>query len=216
MSFKPGDFFLGVINFLGVLVPGGFLVFLLMSHFLPPYGQGSLPLWLEGPTSHWVIFGGASYVAGQLMLAFTELLNRYAAPIARRVFKPLHRNMRHLREGIDLLPPSEKPWDAAARFHAAFSYVHLEDAVAAGEIDRHMADYKLLRNLVGVFLVDAVATAISLALRLDHPLVCWWRLVAGILLGLLSFVSFVRMYCWAQILAFEYSYLLICRKRVSS
>jgi hypothetical protein len=83
-------------------------------------------------------------------------------------------------------------------FHTALSYVRLNHAEAVGEVDHHMADYKLLRSLTAVFLFD-VAISIGVAPR-NYAL---YPVEVG--LSALSFLCFVRMYNWARFLAFDYA-----------
>ncbi len=71
MPFKPADFFLGVVNFIGDLVPGAVLLSLLLARLLPGDWQ-CRALW---PRVDWLIFGVAAYIAGQLLLAISEMLN---------------------------------------------------------------------------------------------------------------------------------------------
>ena len=66
---KPSDFYLGVVNFLGVLVPG--VVFLFLRGFQPTVWSE-----IEPPIPGWLIYGGVAYLIGQLLLAATESLNR--------------------------------------------------------------------------------------------------------------------------------------------
>lgn len=65
---KPIDFYLGVVNFLGVLVPGAVFLFL---RNLPP-DTWSIP---GTGIPQWLAFGGVAYLIGQLLLAITEWLN---------------------------------------------------------------------------------------------------------------------------------------------
>jgi hypothetical protein len=76
MSEKPGDFFLGVIDFFGILVPGIALLIL----------QGSTLAQLAAisvPQAHnwwdWVPAVVAAYVAGQFLLGLGVPLNRLAS-----------------------------------------------------------------------------------------------------------------------------------------
>src|SRR5262245_48214001 len=220
MSFKPGDFFLGVVTFLGVLVPGAVLITIQGPAFLELLGQKdqSLTVWLGESTAHWLIFGGVAYIAGQLLLALTEFLNPGAdllaplwrwlhlAPLWRRLhlaplWRQLHEDIGVLRSKAAGLLPAEIPGGNGSLFHAAISSVRLGSSEAAAEVDRHMADYKLLRNLVGVVLVDLAVSAV----RQPRSVVLT---TVELVLGVLSFVAFVRVFYWTQLLAFEYVVLI--------
>jgi len=146
MSFKPSDFFLSIVTFLGVLVPGGVFIFLCgpsIHALFPP----------QASAQYWVAILVASYVVGQILLAATELLNGVAGYLAwgfPTLLRKIKRDTSHPVQRFN-----------GATFHEAISFVRLRSAAAAGEIDRHMADYKLLRNLVAVFLIDAVWSLID-------------------------------------------------------
>jgi hypothetical protein len=85
----------------------------------------------------------------------------------------------------------------------------LKHPEAAAEIDRHMAGYKLLRNLIAVFLLDLVFSIPA------WPQTCP-RFVADFLLALVFFLAFVRMLQWAYLLAFQYCILIREDKQESS
>jgi hypothetical protein len=191
MSFKPSDFFLSIVSFLGVLLPGAVFVFLrgasVQAVFAPKDFE---PRW------RWAVAAVSAYVAGQILLAVTEPLNSLAEYVAARTPHVVHRILSVFKKH-DAPQPAE-----TGDFHKAISYVRLRNTEAAAEIDRHMADYKLLRNLIAVFLIDAVWSLF------DRPRI-QERTFWASLLTLLSFVGFVRMHYWARLLAFQYRDLLI-------
>jgi hypothetical protein len=184
---KPSDFFLGVVSFLGVLLPGAVFVFLRGESLRSTFK----PLALD---QNWVVIAAAAaaaYVAGQILLALTDPLNGVADRVAKKIFGAFEQPQ-----------PSMKTADESnARFHKAISYVRLKNAAAAGEIDHHMADYKLLRILMVVFLIDVVWSLFDRSA--NYPRILW-----EIVLALLSFVGFVRMRYWARLLALQYEELL--------
>src|SRR2546428_5981174 len=149
---KPGDFFLGVVNFLGVLVPGAALLLL-----RGPSLQG----WhlTAGPVPPWLIFSGAAYLAGQFLLAVTEALNSMAAGAAKQISRTLHNDIAAFRheasERLELI----RIGSPGSKFHTALSYLRTRNAAAAAELDHHMADYKLLRNLFAVLVIDLLIRA---------------------------------------------------------
>lgn len=192
MPFKPGDFFLSVVTFLGVLLPGAVLLFLRGSTLETVFPA-------TGIEPRWAVFLVAAYVAGHILLAATEVLNYLAlwiAAMARRLISKI-----------------KKPNPHAPRtdgdFHKALCAIRLKNADAASEIDRHMADYKLLRNLVAVFLIDLVWP-------LPDGSPGYGRALWDGALVALSFFGFVRMHYWARRLAFEYEDLLPQTEKVPS
>ncbi len=196
MNFKPGDFFLGIVDFLGVLVPGAVLVFLEAGWLHRIFG-----VWLLQPP--WLIFAAAAYFVGHLVLALTELLNRPAQRLAPRIWslQQAHDDAGSFETVCKSVLGKAATGDTGTNFHAALSFLRLKHAEAAAEIDRHMAGYKLLRNLVAVFLFDLL---LSLPAWRQSPL----RLGADLILMLLFFLAFVRMLQWGYLLAFQYCILI--------
>jgi hypothetical protein len=214
MTFKPGDFYLGVVDFLGVLVPGAVLVLLqggrLASALRHPGSTPESTLFVPSTPTKWTILIGTGFIAGQLLLALSELLNRQALRFLHRIDAIVPGPAGYVPElekrAARLLGAGTVGVTGPTVFHAAISYLRLEAPEAVGEVDRHMADYKLLRNLVAVFLADFL---MSLALGPREPV----RLIADAVLGVLSFLAFARMFGWAQVLAFQYCCLVDRRKK---
>jgi len=217
MSFKPGDFYLGIVDFLGVLVPGAVLVVLqggrLHSALTQSMSSTASTFFLPNSPTNWAIVIGTGFIAGQLLLALSELLNRPALPVLCAVDAIVPGPAAYIgtleERAAGLLKAGSVGDSGPTVFHAAISYLRLEAPEAVAEVDRHMADYKLLRNLVAVFLVDFL---LSLALGPWDRM----RLVADAVLGLLSFLAFARMFGWAQLLAFQYCCLVDSRKAAAA
>jgi hypothetical protein len=55
VAYKPGDFFLGVIDFFGILVPGAILMYLHGDRLLVLLGGQPI---LDGQVSRWVALSG--------------------------------------------------------------------------------------------------------------------------------------------------------------
>jgi len=209
VSFRPGDFFLSVVSFLGALVPGAVFGMLLLAHSTSP----TWTQWADWKPAQWAAFAVVAYILGQLLLAVSDLLNATADPMAR-VFTPkLYRKVQEAQRAFqhthaDLARPekngegvSGETKERLSGFHAALSFVRLRSAEAAAEVDHHMADYKLLRNLVIALLVDA---AVSIVIRPRYPRQQLWEII----LAALAFYGFIRMYNWARYFAFDYALLL--------
>lgn len=194
MPVKPADLLLDVVEFLGVLVPGAILVFL----HLPRLGPEGHP----ASATECAIVLAAGFIAGELLLALTEPLNDWALPAAKYIYPGLRSDtLRMEQAAAPSLRAATVRAAGATCFHAALSRLRLEAPAAAGEVDRHMAQYKLLRNLVGVCCVDL---AISLAFGPRSA----ERLLVDAAVALLSFAAFTRMFAWAHLLAFQYCRLL--------
>lgn len=202
MPFKPADFFLGVVNFIGDLVPGAILLSLLLLRLSPCEWQ-CRALW---PRVDWLIFGVAAYVAGQLLLAVSELLNDAVDLFSRLAqhdsfeklkeleneFRTVHRNL--MWPGRDKEKVGNWLERRSFAFHTALSYVRLKNATAAAEVDHHMADYKLLRCLLVMLPVIVWVSTHS-----------WWLQLIELALGFVVFLAFARMYNWARYFAFDYA-----------
>jgi hypothetical protein len=202
---KPSDFFLGVVNFLGVLVPGAALLLLRGCY-------GDYWLFHGSPVPPWLVFGGAAYVVGQLLLASTEILNLVAGWVATHWTKKLGPDINaFLEEAKQYLPLLKNPVTSPqSQFHIALSFLRLEKSAAVAEIDHHMADYKLLRNLVAVLAIDWVVRAISMQQEK-----CLLLIVEGVAF-VLTFIAFVRMLGWAKLLAYQYVCLIGYQKKNST
>ena len=196
MNFKPADFFLGIVDFLGMLVPGALLVFLEAEWLRRIFGVSPL----QPP---WLVFAAAAYFLGHLLLALTELLNGPAQAVAPRIWflRQAHVDAAGYETECKSLLGKAATGDTATNFHAALSFLRLQKVEAAAEIDRHMAGYKLLRNLVAVFLFD-------LLLSLPRWPQTGPRIGSDFVLMLLFFLAFVRMLQWAYLLAFQYCVLI--------
>lgn len=196
MNFKPGDFFLGIVDFLGVLVPGAVLVFLEAEWLHYIFGFSPLQ-------THWLVFACAAYIIGHLLLASTGILNTLAVPIARKTwfFSRIHKDADSFEKISIPLLGNAVTANLGTAFYSALSFVRLRNADAAAEIDRHMAGYKLLRTLMAVFLVD-------LALNISKWPKTYVRLITDFILILLFFMAFLRMLQWAHLLAFQYCILI--------
>ena len=182
-----------------MLVPGAVLLFLRVD----PDG------WTRAvsPLPPWLLFGGLSYLVGQLLLAATEWINACAEPVASVLFSCLRQDVCAFREEATDRIALMTIGSLEARFHTALSYLRTKNAEAAAEVDHHMADYKLLRNLIAVLFIDLLAPSIA------SPHVC--VLVIEFILLMACFLAFVRMFCWAELLAFRYVCLIADKPRIS-
>jgi hypothetical protein len=142
MSYKPGDFYLGVIDFFGILVPGAALLYLYGERFavlLAPCSE-------EQETARWVAFAVGSYVVGQFLLGMGAPLNHLLG-----VFRPARKDhfYQAIRHTIDL--PEGVKKTRTNVFYRAYAVVRLQSPSALAEIERQMADYKLFRSLTVLF-----------------------------------------------------------------
>src|SRR5215831_14859087 len=117
MDYKPGDFFIGVIDLFGILVPGAVLLFLhgpsLITLLLLPFDRNQ--------TALWVAFFVGSYVIGHFLLGVGVPLNRLLS-----VFKPegKDRFYQEAKRTIDL--PDGIAKTRTNTFYRAFAFVRLK------------------------------------------------------------------------------------------
>ncbi len=176
-AMKPSDFFMGVVEFFAVLLPGGALVYLAR-----PWVSGLVPslLWPRGSTEGWAAFLTLAYIMGHLLHAFSSRLDKalYDRLYLRRMEPAHYRAVRAIRENNDTLKDVASTLVARAHFLTGasssgttlydwcLSFVRLRQQAAAAEVDRHQADSKFFRSLTFVLLAAAVAMAASGSLAL--------------------------------------------------
>jgi hypothetical protein len=133
MSEKPGDFFLGVIDFFGILVPGIALLALqgsTLAHL------AAIPLPSRENWWDWVPLN--SLVAA----VYPEANDHYFQGVRNQV--PVPPGVTSTRSTV---------------FNAAFSFIRITSASALAEVERQAAEYKLFRSLTLLFLIDAILSA---------------------------------------------------------
>lgn len=179
-DYKPADLFVGLVDFLAVLLPGSLLVYLLLpvaggvvGTFLPP---------LETELQRWAGFLVAAYVAGHFLhLAGDRLLDRHVYDRWYVKKKRRGREERFLVETRKLMGDFGKFPDVSA-FQWAGSFVRLRSSRAADEVERLGAESKFFRSLS---LVAAIA-AVMAGFR-----GCWLIAVCAALIALFA----LRRYC---------------------
>ncbi len=192
MAYKPGDFFLGVIDFFGILVPGAVLLFLHGEWLVDQVGvrlqRQEMPVWVP--------FLLGSYVLGHFLLGAGVPLNRLL-----RLFRPEHSDAfyNEVRKTIDL-PPGVRA-NRTDAFYRAYSFVRLKSPSALEEVERQMADYKLFRSLTLVFLLDLLLVWLR---GLPSPT----RSVISALLVVGAGARFLFLLSWTYRVTFEYYALL--------
>ena len=192
-DYKPGDFFIGVIDFFGIMVPGAVLLYLRGEYLLswigrqPPASNEHVVYWTQ------LLIG--SYLLGQILLGAGVPLNGWAD-----IIWPERRDKyyREVKNKINL-PLSIK--NRTNSFYRAFSFVRLNSERAIAEIERQTAEYKLFRSLSLVFLFDLL-----LAWRGDPY--GWRRVLASSVLFIISGARFLFLLNWTRRLTFEFYVLL--------
>lgn len=165
MSFKPADFFLGVMEFFAILMPGALLTFLLLSWRAPMVGD-VLPR-LPGTAGKWIAFLVVSYVLG-------HLLHHVGGVLDKAIYDELYVKRHKRKRGKEkLLTRAEELKEQALgdnnemienTFSWAAAYVRTRSGAAANELDRGGADSKFFRSLSLVSLVALVLFALKSSL----------------------------------------------------
>ncbi len=212
---KPSDFFIGVIDFFAVLLPGASLVYLvqplIVNSMLAPWSPGTA-------TQGWVVFLVLAYIAGHLLHAIGSWLlddyvyDKFYIP----QWKSSHSRAAKLATQTDrsaFPPDSEAAKTLLARVYLTtkadplgsnyydwcLADVRLNSPAGASEVDRNQADSKFFRSMVLVFLVAAL-------IGLWKGLV--WVLAGGVLLTIFAIWRFCKLRWTATKRVYEY-YLLL-------
>lgn len=160
MHYKPADFFLGVMEFFAILMPGALLTFLMIDWGAPLFGV-LLPR-LPGTTAKWLAFAVSSYVLGHLLHHLGAILDKW-------IYDNLYVKKWKRRRGEErLLVKTRELMNEAlgtdaqmtSAFSWATSFVRLNSDAAATELERGGADSKFFRSLS---IVALVAMALFLA-----------------------------------------------------
>ncbi|HEX6133839.1 MAG TPA: hypothetical protein VFZ24_07745 [Longimicrobiales bacterium] len=148
MSYKPDDFFVGVVDFFAVLLPGAVVV-AVGRPFLPEtlYGAAGVLRPVTGTTASWVLFLLAAYLAGHLLFLLGAFLDS-------TLYDPLR--------SVTVPPGKDRAYEAARAaqnqalggsshvmntFQWARATLRLQAPPAMAEIERYEADSKFFRSL---------------------------------------------------------------------
>ncbi len=148
-DYKPNDLFVGVVDLLGILLPGALLVYLAL-----PMARGALTLLppLDSDLERWAAFLVAAYVAGHFLHQAGDLVldrhvydKRYVEKKRRAGAEPILVKVRQLM--------AEHPY-AGSAFSWAGSFVRLHSARATDEVERAGAESKFFRSLALVAFIS--------------------------------------------------------------
>lgn len=156
---KPGDFFVGVIDFFSILLPGSLLAGILAVMLpLPP----ALEPLLASETAKWVAFALAAYALGHFVFLISALLDiLYDAYRPKRwphsddedrPFKQANA-LRHAQFPVGDLDKG-RPMNT---FKWAKSVLMMRATAALAEVNRYEADSKFFRSMAVVLPVGGVA-----------------------------------------------------------
>ena len=205
MAYKPGDFFIGIIDFFAVLVPG--LILLMLQ------GKWAVYIYpLQDPitnSAYLFTFLVAAYVVGHFVFALGALLvnkfHDFVRPDLETERKGELIEINLLSEHVGKLPSKERN----NIYHRAFSIVRLKGGDALAEIERNAANYKLFRSLVIVFFIDAILSHVfddwtaQRFLRLPGT-----RVLISMGLAIGAYLRFAYLRKWTEGLAIEFANLI--------
>lgn len=150
---KPSDFFINVIDFFAVLLPGSILVGVAWQDISPLVVERLTPF---GTGAQAATFAVLSYVVGQLAYAGGSLLDEtYDRWRKRRSATDVFQERARLLATRDGLSPDEQK--SVSLYKWAEAQVRVHSPSAAAEIDRAQAESKFFRTLTAVLGVSAAA-----------------------------------------------------------
>lgn len=176
MDMKPSDFYVGLVDFFSILLPGALLAFLC----LPIANQAGENLFR--PVSHgagaWVAFAFAAYLLGQL-------ISLVGATFMDWLYDHTYLNFKRRRPNRDLRFKKAEELagangDMAGVLKWARAYVRLRSSDASLECDRFEATSKFFRSLFVVLLAYAATFAFrhewaSLFVTIALLILAFWR-----------------------------------------
>lgn len=169
---KPSDFFVGVVDFFAILLPGAALVYLSRPFLIDDVPNDWLP---TTSTQSWVLFLVLAYIVGHLLHELGSwLLDRY---VYGKGYLPLIRPS-HARAAKLVDDPSALGNDKDAvktllarvrletkanttgtnYYDWCLSDIRVTRPAGAAEVDRLQADSKFFRSMVFVFLATALVS----------------------------------------------------------
>ena len=148
MAVKPSDFFVGVIDFFAVILPGAIIVAIGYPH-IPSFllGEHGIVRAIEGDTVQWIVFAVSAYLAGHFLFLIGSVLDSTLYDPMRLVSVPLDgdkafRSAKAVRdEMLDGADAGVNP------FQWARAVLRLRAPAALVEIERFEADSKFFRSL---------------------------------------------------------------------
>jgi hypothetical protein len=214
---KPGDFFVGVVDLFGIVIPGAIVIYLL-EHIIPATAYQT---WKLGTSvENWIVTVLLAYLAGSYVLVLTQrtfgplyhwawsansrwwwpdyfarkarLMDEYKAYVSARVRLEIASPPGVLAIS-DLVQQDSDGW--ATRF------VRTKVPQAVTEIDRYRADERLFRSLTLVFVV---ALVVAVASVVTHRGAEGWVIPLLVALILLSAYLFVQRRYTRELTTYQY------------
>lgn len=157
MKFDPGSFYLGVVDFFSIMLPGGVLAFFLSGVFERNVFGALFPAIPPG-TAGWVIFLFAAYLLGHIVFLLGSYLDKVYDPVRKLVW-PKKTDFAY--QQADSLRRTLLGPDAARAINTyqwARAILTLNHPAGMAEVARLEADSKFFRSLVIVLVILLAAT----------------------------------------------------------
>jgi mannose-6-phosphate isomerase-like protein (cupin superfamily) len=186
MSYKPSDFFIGVIDFFAVLLPGALLTFFLQAHWCQAFfGAGKVLPELHTSTEKVLVFIVVTYILGNITFLLASLvMDRYiydrflrkifvkktadlpflTATAIKEKYLQSHSLLNNLLMQNKLSEKNKKWLEALTRKEVVNTYkwikhfILIKQPEALIEIKKLEADSKFFRCLVIVFIFMAIVS----------------------------------------------------------
>jgi hypothetical protein len=224
VNFKPSDFFIGIIDFFGILIPGLVLYYFHGSVLLDSLNVGTGN---KGGLQNWVLVLCSSYILGHFLLGFSIWLNdisvrklddvtwEYFYDTKYYIILPRKGNHEKSKKRIwlrllDWLYRSDKKKrngeypEITNAFYAAFSFLRLNSTAAMAELERQTAESKLFRSLCLLFIIDFLITGFNYFFCFLPGPTPLGRPLLSLGLVLLTWHRFDFLFDWTYRLAFDF------------
>lgn len=197
MDYKPADFFVGVMDFFTILLPGALLTFVLRDVGTPVFGA-ALPA-LNTAAEKWIAFIVSSYILGHLLHHLGSVLDYFYDWLYVKKWRRRHGKEDLLVKSQELMA-NQLGWvRMPSVFSWAASFVRANNDTAAGELERSGADSKFFRSLTIVLLAGGA---------IMWSRVGWYGALACFALMLVSFWRFCDRRWQTSQLTYEYFIML--------
>lgn len=157
MKFDPGSFYLGVVDFFSIMLPGGVLAWFLSG---PLQGNvfGTLFPAIPAGTAGWVIFLFAAYLLGHIVFLLGSYLDNVYDPVRKLVWPEKTDFAYQQADGIKRAHLGADAARAINTYQWARATLTLNHPAGLAEVARLEADSKFFRSLVIVLVILLVAT----------------------------------------------------------
>ena len=166
MDVKPGDIFVGILDFFSIIMPGAVVVFAISPWCHENVFNGGVLPTINTEAHHWVAFGFASYFVGHCIFLIGSQLDepvydkRFRRHFARKSKDQAFEVVREMKEAeVNLVARGSRPatepadkslQDAVNVYKWAGAVLRLAHSDALSEIRRLEADSKFFRSFAVV------------------------------------------------------------------